>query len=83
MKINVNENYSEMTYNTSRINTAKEIKAKRKANERKLIEQKLFGVAFIFISVALPIIEEGDITASILFFPLGLYLLITREIIID
>ena len=51
-------------------------------NKRKLIyylKQKLCGLVFVTIGLAVPFFLDGDATASILLIPLGLYILFTRE----
>lgn len=43
------------------------------------LKQKLVGIAFILVSVILPLALDGDVTASIIMFPLGMFLLVTKE----
>lgn len=47
------------------------------------IKQKLTGLLLVACGVAAPIILEGDVTASLLFIPSGLYLMFTRSKVMD
>lgn len=47
------------------------------------IKQKLSGLLMVACGVAAPILLEGDATASLIFIPLGLYLMITRQRVLD
>ena len=47
-----------------------------------MIEQKLLGLLLFIIGVIVPFIE-GDATASVIFIPLGLYAIFTREYILS
>ena len=53
--------------------------AKRKAKTMYFLKQKMMGVAMIIISILIPIINDGDATASLITLPLGLFLLFTKE----
>ena len=57
-------------------------KAKKRKAIMYYIKQKLSGFVLVIISILLPIVV-GDGTASILFFPLGLYLTFTKEKVMD
>lgn len=61
----------------------KRIERKRKAQHRETaiyyIKQKLIGLAAVGISVASPLLLDGDATISILMLPLGLFLMVTKE----
>ena len=58
-------------------------KARQKARKRVeifyYIKQKLLGLAMIVFSVAAPFILDGDVTASVIMLPLGIYTLFTKE----
>ena len=56
--------------------------AKRKAKTIYFLKQKMMGIALIIISILIPIINNGDATASLLFLPLGIYVLFTKERVI-
>ena len=43
------------------------------------LKQKLCGVALVSIGVIIPFILDGDATVSLLFIPLGLYLIFTKN----
>jgi hypothetical protein len=47
------------------------------------IKQKLSGLSMVACGVAAPILLEGDATASLLFIPMGLYLVFTRQKVMD
>ena len=53
--------------------------AKRKAKTIYFLKQKMMGIALIIISILIPIINNGDATTSLLFLPLGIYMLFTKE----
>ena len=54
-------------------------RAKRKAEAIYYIKQKLMGLAAVGISVASPLLLDGDATISVLMLPLGLFLMVTKE----
>lgn len=56
-----------------------ERKARRKAERIYYIKQKLMGLAAVGISVASPLLLDGDATISILMLPLGIFLMVTKE----
>lgn len=47
------------------------------------LKQKIMGAGLIIISILAPIILDGDATISVLLFPLGLYMLITKERMVE
>ena len=47
------------------------------------IKQKLNGLLLVACGVVVPILLDGDATASLLFIPLGLYLVFTRSRVMD
>ena len=57
----------------------KKSEAKRRAKAVYYIKQKLFGFALAAMGFAVPALNGGDATASLILLPLGLYLIITRE----
>ena len=74
---------SEETYTLSeakRIINA-ERQAKRESSIYK-VKQKLLGVVAIGVSIASPLLLDGDATISLFMLPLGLYLLFTKEKVI-
>lgn len=61
------------------------INAERKAKRESLIyktKQKLIGVVAIGISIASPLLLDGDATISLIMLPLGIYVLFTKEKVI-
>lgn len=56
-----------------------ERKARRKAERIYYIKQKLVGLAAVGISVASPLLLDGDATISVLMLPLGIFLMVTKE----
>lgn len=56
-----------------------ERKAKRKSERIYYIKQKLMGLVAVGISVASPLLLDGDATISILMLPLGIFLMVTKE----
>lgn len=50
--------------------------------KRKRRQQNIIGVLSIVIGILIPIVCDGDATASIVMLPLGIYLLLTREIVV-
>ena len=58
------------------------INAERQAKRENILyyaKQKFIGLLAIGISIASPILLDGDATISIIMLPLGLYLLFTKE----
>ena len=58
------------------------INAERKAKRESLLykaKQKLLGVVAIGVSIASPLLLNGDATISLIMLPLGLYILFTKE----
>ena len=51
---------------------------KRKAKIMYYLKQKLIGIALIILSILIPIINDGDVTVSLITLPLGLLLLFTK-----
>ena len=43
------------------------------------LKQKALGLAAVGISVASPLLLDGDATISVLMFPLGIFLMATKE----
>ena len=61
------------------------INTERKAKRELLLykaKQKLLGVAAIGVSIASPILLDGDATISVIMLPLGIYMLFTKEKVI-
>ena len=58
------------------------IEAKRKAKIIYFLKQKMMGIALIIISILIPIVCDGDATTSLLFLPLGIYMIFTKEKVI-
>lgn len=54
-------------------------KARRKAERIYYIKQKLMGLAAVGISVACPLLLDGDATVSLIMLPLGIFLMVTKE----
>lgn len=54
-------------------------KSRKRAEVIYYIKQKFIGLAAIGISVASPLLLDGDATISILMLPLGLFLMVTKE----
>ena len=55
-------------------------------NRRKFmyfLKQKLCGLIFVTSGVALPFFLDGDATVSVLLIPWGLYIIFTREHIME
>ena len=59
---------------------------KREAEHRvKLLyflKQKLMGLVMVIISILIPIVLDGDATASLITLPIGIYLIFTKEEVI-
>ena len=68
---------------TQNIYTAREISRNKERQRIKASAiQKLMGFAMLLIGIIAPFILDGDVTISIVTFPLGLYLMFTREVIL-
>ena len=57
-------------------------KRRKRARRLYFFKQKCCGVLFVMIAVLLPLLI-GDGTASVILFPLGIYLAFTKEKIIQ
>ena len=71
---------SEETYTLSEARRI--INAERQAKRKSLLyyaKQKFIGLLAIGISIASPLLLDGDATISVIMLPLGLYLLFTKE----
>ena len=74
---------SEETY--ARSEARRIINAERKAKRESLLykaKQKLLGVVAIGVSIASPLLLDGDATISLIMLPLGIYALFTKEKVI-
>ena len=61
------------------------INAERQAKRKSLLykaKQKFIGLIAIAVSIASPILLDGDATISIIMLPLGIYMLFTKEKVI-
>ena len=58
-------------------------KEEQKREKVYFMKQKGIGMLALIISVIIPFWLEGDVTASMIFAPMGAYLLVTKEKIID
>ena len=61
------------------------INAERQAKREALLyyaKQKLLGVVAIGVSIASPLLLDGDATISLIMLPLGIYVLFTKEKVI-
>ena len=52
---------------------------KSSADRAYYIKQKLYGVILAAIGIIVPILFDGDATASLLLVPMGLFVLFTKE----
>ena len=74
---------SEETYTLSEARRI--INAERQAKRESLpykAKQKLLGVVAIGVSIASPLLLDGDATISLIMLPLGIYILFTKEKVI-
>lgn len=80
MNYKIKENYSEPVYTLqpSR-NVILDANRARKANRVYFIKQRLSGLIMAVLAVIIPFIADGDITASTVILPLGLWLIFTKD----
>ena len=74
---------SEETYTLSEAKRI--INAERQAKREKILyyaKQKLLGILAIGVSIASPLLLDGDATISVIMLPLGIYILFTKEKVI-
>lgn len=57
----------------------KKIEAKKRAKAMYYIKQKLSGFVLAAMGLAVPALNSGDATASLILLPLGIYLMLTKE----
>lgn len=43
------------------------------------IKQKIYGIISVVLAFVVPFLVDGDATASLIFFPLGLYFIFAKE----
>lgn len=68
---------------TENIYTLREIsRSKEKQRIKASVMQKLMGFTMFLVGFITPFILDGDATISIVTIPLGLYLMLTREVIL-
>lgn len=68
---------------TENVYTLREIsRNKKKQRIKASVMQKLMGVTILLIGIITPFALDGDATISIVTIPLGLYLILTREVIL-
>ena len=61
------------------------INAERQAKRKSLLykaKQKFIGLIAIAVSIASPILLDGDATISVIMLPLGIYMIFTKEKVI-
>lgn len=58
-------------------------KKEQKREKLYFLKQKGMGVLALTISIVIPFLLDGDVTASMIFAPIGAYLLGTKEKIMD
>ena len=55
-------------------------------NRRKImyfLKQKLLGLVLVGFGISLPFVLDGDATVSVIIIPMGLFLIFTREKIME
>ena len=78
IKLNTETIETVMTYSQwEKIHTQKA--RKRKAERAYFLKQKLCGLVLAAIGIIVPIVCDGDATASLLLVPMGLFVLFTKE----
>lgn len=71
--------------NTQNIYTVREREISRSKEKQRIkasVMQKLMGFTMFLVGFITPFILDGDATISIVTIPLGLYLMLTREVIL-
>ena len=74
---------SEETYTLSEARRI--INAERQAKRENILyyaKQKMLGILAIGVSIASPILLDGDATISVIMLPLGIYMIFTKEKVI-
>lgn len=76
----IKENYIETVYTLSDARKIINLENQRK-RARKLyyIKQRTCGLLATIAGIATPFLLDGDATASLIFIPLGLFLMVTRQ----
>ncbi len=49
----------------------------------KRIKQTLIGFLLVAMGVIIPLVLDGDATVSVVVVPLGIYLIVTKEIVVE
>ena len=82
IKLNTETIETVMTYSEwERIHTQKQ--RKRKAERTYYIKQKMSGLAMVAVGIITPILLDGDATFSLIALPLGIWLLFTKEKVME
>ena len=71
--------------NSEELHTIREISNaldSQKLSRSYKVKQKLLGVVAIGVSIASPLLLDGDATISLIMLPLGIYVLFTKEKVI-
>ncbi len=71
--------YSTKSGNTQLLLYRRKLTHRQKAERIYYIKQKLMGLAAVGISVASPLLFDGDATISVFMLPLGIFLMVTKE----
>lgn len=58
-------------------------KEEQKREKIYFMKQKGIGVIALIMSIIIPFVLDGDITASAIFAPMGLYLLMTKDKVME
>lgn len=67
-----------MTYTDWQREYTRKANLKHKIRKQKA-KQKLLATLLIIISITIPLLLDGDCTISLITFPLGIYMMFTRE----
>ena len=77
----VKVNYSESLTYTEWEQIHNAIKEEKRIEKRYFVKQRILGGALVAISVLIPLLLQ-DITASVLLFPLGVGVMVTKDKVI-
>lgn len=61
----------------------RKIEARKKRLVIYYIKQKLSGLLMLALGILTPVLMDGDATTSIIFVPMGIFLLLTRKKVMD
>ncbi len=71
------------TEDTQKISNEQKASGRKKQISLYFLKQKIYGAVMIGSGILTPFVNDGDITAALIIVPIGIYLLTTKNKVID